>query len=73
MSGTVRFSKLELDVMLKVMRAQTLQLEENKLHLEERKAGIGDGIVEAAILTAENELYILRAIKAKLWILLLSS
>lgn len=60
-------SKVELERVIRVLRAGRDDIIEKKLMLQERELTHGDGHVREAILACENESFLLTQALSKLW------
>lgn len=65
--GTVTLSKLELERLIRCARLCRDQVQEQKLLLQEKELVHGNGHVREAVLTCENDIYVLTSAVAKLW------
>lgn len=63
-------SRIELEALIRVSRAARDEIQVRKFELQERELTHGDGHVREAILTCENQAFLLTSVVAKLWIVL---
>lgn len=66
-----KLGKIELERLIRCARVCRDQIYEAKLLMQERELSHGDGYVREAILTYENDIFVLTSAIAKLWALLL--
>lgn len=71
-NGDDKLSKVELERVVRACRVVRDEIIERKLILQERELMHGDGHVREAILTCENEAFVLTAAISKLWKQLIS-
>jgi hypothetical protein len=68
LAPTDPMTKVELERVIRVCRAARDEIVVRKFQLQERELTHGDGHVKEAILTCENEAYLLTTAIAKMWV-----